>query len=458
MSAHQLLPFISGSKKESFSSNSNWSSKSAVDDYALCQKYSSYIAQLRGLLEETTGQPPAGVSTAETERRVALIQSALDEVKRRHAEVRWQIELRHNERYLNTCARRMQAEEEAERKRQYAEKQRREQVESMRDVQVTYYRSRNDRIDSKAQKCRVYTERVQEETVERAGSNEERRRRNLSKLAAERRRKQQELREREQAKQAYASEVRERRAAQIARDQEEKALLAEIHQQEMEMKLTAIRESKKAKWMAKREASCAKSKVVWENGKAILETVLKDHDKLIEELNQRQKQQEERYADNKAEREAYLLQRAQNHSIYQERQQEALRRLIELRVSRGEEIVKKAEEKKEKAEKAKLRQATQFAEAGRELDEDIVRHQMRARRLQQLQHNAALRQNYRRWNHRAARIMEELRTAMQEDELPASQKVSPMYRHSQSAASNPERGFENGRRAIVLPSPEEFAF
>ncbi|KPA73469.1 hypothetical protein ABB37_09794 [Leptomonas pyrrhocoris] len=455
MRTQRPLPPLSGSKDGASSPNPHPAAKGTTDDYALCQEYASYIAQLRGLLEETTGQPPRDVSIAEVEHRVALIQSALDEVERRNAETRWRIEMRQNQRFLDTYARRIKAEEEAERKRQYEEKQRRAQVEEMRSMQVAYYKDRNERTDAKAQQCRTHNEKAQEETVERAGTNEGRRTRNLANLAMERQRKQKELHDREQMKQTYARQVRERRAAQTAREQAKKAREAEIHSQEIEMKLATIRESKMSKWSAKKAASRAKSKVVWENGEAILETVRRDHDKLVSELNQRQKQQEERFAENKAEQESYLRQRAQFHAARQEQQQATLRRVIEQRVSRGTEIVKGAGEKKERAERAKERQAAQYVEAGRELDEDISLHQQRAQELQEQRYNAALVQNYRRWNHRAARIMEELQEALQEDESPVAKQVSAANRDS-AAAADMYSGSESSRRAVALPLPEDF--
>ncbi|KAG5499209.1 hypothetical protein JIQ42_04021 [Leishmania sp. Namibia] len=438
-----------------------------VDDYTLCQEYAGYIAQLRGLLEETTGPPPAGVRTAEVERRIALIHCALDEVKRLNAEARWRIELRSNQRFLETCERRIKAEEEAEKKRQEAEKQRLAQVEEMRAMQQAYYKERNDRTDAKAHHCRAHNEEVQEQTVMKAGTNEERRTRNLANLDAERQRKNKELHDREQAKQEYARMLRERQAAKDAQKQAEKTRLAEIHRQEMEAKLSAIRESKRCKWAAKKEASRSKSVLVWKNGEAILETQRKNHDNLVEELEQRQRQQALRYAEEKAEQEAYLQQRQQVHAARQERQQENLIKLLDKRVSRGVEIVKNAEEKKERAEQVKERHAVQYVEAGKLLDEDVRLHLQRARRLQERRTNESLVQNYRRWNHRAARIMKELHDAVAKEAAEAEQLSAAASRQrGVTAHSENQRSWAASEHAYIprcgyliasLPSPTEFA-
>lgn len=441
--------------------------KKKTDDYALCQEYAAYIAQLRGLLEETTGQPPAGVRTAEVEHRITLIQSALDEVERLSAEARWRIELRNNQRFLDTYERRIQMEEEAEQKRQTAEKERIAQVEEMRSMQHAYYKNRNDRTDAKAHQCRAYNEQVQEQTVMKAGSNEERRTRNLANLEAERQRKQKELHDREQAKQDYARKVRERQARKDAEKLAEKTRLAEIHQQEMEAKLCAIRESRRSKWVMKKEASRAKSVVVWKNGEAILETQRKNHGCLVEELEQRQRHQASRYAEEKAEQAAYIEQRRLLHAARQERQQENLRQLVEKRVARGVEIVKTTEEKKERAEQAKERQATQYVEAGRLLDEDVQLHRQRARKLQERRANESLTQNYRRWNHRAARIMEELHETMAKVEAEAEQRAAAANSQQRSLAyGNSRRSWTSFEQVdtpkrdcpiVSLPSPTEFA-
>ncbi|KAG5475290.1 hypothetical protein LSCM1_03403 [Leishmania martiniquensis] len=438
-----------------------------LDDYALCQEYAGYMAQLRGLLEETTGQPPAGVRTAEVERRIALIYGALDEVQRLNAEARWRIELRHNQRLLETYERRIKAEEEAEKRRQEAEKQRVAQLEELRGMQLAYYKERNNRTDAKAHQCQAYNEQLQEITVMKAGSNEERRARNLENLAAERQRKNKELHDREQAKQEYARTVRERQAAKDAQKQAEKARLAEIHRQEMEAKLCAIREAKRCKWAAKKEASRSKSVLVWKSGEAILATQRKNHDSLLEELEQRQRQQALRYAEEKAEQEAYIQQRRLFHAARQERQRENLLKLLDERVSRGIEIVKAAEEKKERAEQVKGRQAMQYAESGKLLDEDVRLHLQRAWKLQERRTNESLAQNYRRWNHRAARIMRDLNEALTKEAAEAeplgtaasSQRGVAAYPESQRSWASTD--YANtprcGRRMASLPSPAEFA-
>lgn len=435
--------------------------KDTTDDYALCQEYNGYTVQLRGLLEETTGTPPSGVNTAEVEHRIALIQSALDEVQRRGAETRWRMELRQNQRFLDTYTRRINAEAEAEQKRQYADKQRRAQVEEMRSIQVAYYKDRNDRTDAKALQCRSHNVQAQVEAVERAGSNEERRTRNLANLASERQRKQRELHDREQAKQEYARQVRDRRAAQSAQEREEKARLAQIHSQEMEDKLAAAREAKRSTWAAKRATSRARSQVVFENGEAVLETIQMDHSRLVEEMHQRHRQQAERYSEGKTEQEAYLRQRAQLRVTRQERQQDTLRRLVDQRVSRGDAIVKGADKKREKAQRAKERQAAHYSEAARELDEDIPRHKLRAEQLQEEQYNAALRQNYRRWNHRAARIIQELQAALQEeDAVNAAQRSNAAHREwagVDATRRDPPAAVVYAARPLTLPSPEDFA-
>ncbi|KAK7201793.1 hypothetical protein NESM_000245700 [Novymonas esmeraldas] len=461
--ADRRLPALKGTKAKQ-------PPKEAVDDYALCHEYASYIAQLRGLLDETTGQPPAGVNTAEVERRITLIQSALDEVERRNTEARWRIELRNGQRLLLTYQRRIEAEAEAERKRQDAEKHRLAQVEEMRSMQLAYYKERNGRTGTKSQQCRAHNEQVQVETVTKAGSNEERRTRNLANLEAERRRKQMELHDREQAKQEYARKVRERQADQDAEKEAENTRLAEIHRQEMEAKLSAIRESKRSKWAAKKEASRSKSVLVWKNGEAVLETERKNHGDLVAELQQRQRQQASRYAEEKAEQEAYIQQRIQLHAARQERQQENLRKLVDMRVTRGIEIVKAAGEKRQRANETKERQATQYVEAGRLLDEEVQLHRTRARKQQERRANESLAQNYRRWNHRAARIMEELHEAMAREEAEAEQQQSAAAHNQRGALSSAhgdsQRSWATGERSgspqrppftACLPSPTEFA-
>ncbi|KAG5501410.1 hypothetical protein JKF63_03223 [Porcisia hertigi] len=441
--------------------------KDKMNDYALCQKYAAYIAQLRGVLQETTGDLPSGVSAADVEHRIFLIQGTLNEVERQHAEARWRIELRNNQRLLDNYERQMKAEEEAEKRRQDAEKERVAQVEEMRTLQVAYYKDRNDRTDVKAKNCRAYNEELQALTVMKAESREARRIRNFANLEAERRRKQKELHDREEEKQEYARQVRKRQATLDAEKQANHARLAEIHLHEMEAKLCALRESKRSKWSQKKDASRSKSVVVWKKGEAILETQLKDHDCLVDELERRQRDQAMRYAEEKAEQQAYIEQRRMLRAARQERQEENLRKLIDERLTRGTEIVKAAEEKKERADHVKEQQAARYLEARKLLDEDIMHHRLRAQKIQECRTNESLAQNYKRWNQRAARIMADLQKSIAEEnsdeELRRAaadgRNRSPMYEDSHTSLNSHQPPSSLSRAFLTdsLPSPEEFA-
>lgn len=420
---------------------------------------SAYEAQLRSLLDAAVAEPPPhGVATAEVEHRMRLIQLALEEVTVRIEELRQAKEERERQRYMDTQRRRMENEEDAERARAVEDKHREELVDEMRLAQVAYYKDKNLRDDDKAVRCREYNEQMQLETMHRATLNEGRRERNLETLKEERERHRQELRAKDLAHRESIKQANRRKALRLERQRIEKERAALIHEQEVEAKLASIRESKRSKWIAKKSASRAKSSVVLKNGRAILETQASDHNKLVEDLENKIKGQQARYADERAEQLLYLQQRAQHRSLRQEKQQTNLLHLIESRLERGEEIVEGAKQKKERAEHTKEVQATQYTEHGAELRKDIAKHRKRAEEIRSQREEEALRKNYRRWNHRAARIIAELNEAVEADEnaVQRAAAASAASGHNMNRDQQQPASSATSQRCARLPSPSDF--
>ncbi|EPY28217.1 hypothetical protein AGDE_10492 [Angomonas deanei] len=418
----------------------------------------AFISQLKGLLDEATAEPPKGVQTGEVERRIALLNAALQQVEGRLEELRLKKEREANEKYVQSIERRVEMQREADEKRVYNEKERRQNVQEMRNQQVYYYRDRNQKKDEMAAKCYDYNQQQQVDTIAKASSNDERRARNIENLMQARKAHTQELHEREAMRQRYAQQVNERKQTELEQERRRREEEARIREQEVEQKLAAISEAKRSKWTAKQKASRAKSRVVWENGQAILETEVKDHDKLVSDLDDKIRSQEQRYAAEQAERQYLLDVRAQQRKAAEERQQRNMVAILDRRVKRGDEIVENAHKKKERGELIKEKQATRYQDNGATLRRDVSLHQKRAQGLESDRQNDELKKNFSRWNSRAARVLADLREAMEADEEYTASQEKQKSRTNYYGDSTSSMARSSVSRAARLPSPSEFSY
>lgn len=417
-------------------------------DFRSC---AGFIAKLKSVLDSATGDPPPGITVGEVEHRIVLLQGALDEVKLKNLELTKQRDLEEQQRYLKSVQKLLQQEEEIQAKQAKDNKAKLQAVQQAKEEAVLYFRDKNEKKEERTLKCREHTAKAAEDIVLRASSNEERRVRNLENLYSERERKRMEAMKRAEKKQEYARNVLKARAQMEEQKRVEMEEKVRLHDQEIEAKLEMIRNSRKSKWQDKGQRSRAKSIVVWENGEAILETQQKDHDDLVKELREREKAQLERYAGEKAERDFYLSQQRQLREEREKRVNSNLLRLANTRLKSGEEIKVNTVKKYEKADKAYHVKEQKQHEAGEQLQRTLAEHQLRAERLNQERRNKALASNFQRWNFRAARIVTELRAAMEEKEKADEEDDDP-WRNTSSRSVQPEPE----KRPIRLPSPTDF--
>lgn len=371
-----------------------------------------YIAQLKSVLNAAAAQPPPlGVDTSEVERRMTLIQATLQRVEARAEDIRREQEEKELLRYTLTQQRRASLEEERDSRVTAQAKQKDLLLKEMHEMQVAYFKDHNNHKDEKALKCKEHKFKVHVATVSKAASTEQRRNENLSKLMTQREQHRQEMRDRELQRQQSAREVNRRRTKQIDNERAEKERQAERHAQQIETKLIAIRESRQLQSRAKHQANRARAAVVFENGSARLETVARDHEQLLQDLEDKVRGQQARYAEEKADRDLYLAQRARFRAMRYEQQQRRLISNIDSRLKRGDAILVESKVKEEKGDQAKEAQATQWVQAGKELRKDILTHLRRARHIEEQRMENTLNKSYRSWNHRAARIMADLQSA-----------------------------------------------
>lgn len=424
------------------------SSKSSTLDIRGC---AGYIAKLRSVLESATGDPPQGIDVGEVEHRIVLLQGALDEVRNKSIDLTKQKEMEEQQRYLRAVQRLIAQEERLQSQQAKDNSAKALAVQQAKEDAMLYFKDRNEKDEERARKCLDYRQQANADISIRAASNESRREKNLANLYAQRERKRLEARKRAEQRQRFAREVIRNKEARQEEKRVEMEQRAKMKDAEIELQLEAIRNARRSTWQEKKGQSAARSTIVWENGEAILATVLKDHEQLVKELDERMKGQKQRYAEEKEERDFYLQQQQQ---LRREREKKVTSNLLKLanqRLDRGEKILDDHAVKREKAENAQQKAATKYVEAGEELRLNLSEHQRRAAEIETVRQNEALAKAFKRWNQRAARIIGDLREAMDEDK--EEKKEEDPWQNNTGRDIHPEPE----KRPIRLPVPDDFA-
>eukprot|EP00796_Vickermania_ingenoplastis_P008743 gene8744-6149_t len=407
------------------------------DDDLDARACAGYIAKLKSVLDSATGDPPPGVEVGEVEHRIMLLQGALDEVKIKNLELSKERELQEQQRYLKAVQRLLEQEEKLQSQQAKDTKAKILAVQQAKEEAVLYFKDKNEKKAERMQKCREHNVKVEEETVLKGSAVEERRQRNLENLYAEREQKRKEMMERARKREEYARNVKQNRVKQEEERRREMEERTRLQEQEIAAKLELLRNARKSVAVEKGQHSRAKSVVVWENGEAIIETEMKDHDQLVKELAEKEKAQRERYLGEKADRDFYISQQQQ---LREEREKKIAGNLLKLantRLKRGEEIKAETFKKYDKADNAQIRAAEKQHQAGEALRKNLAQHQHRSMELEQERQNTALAKTFQRWNFRAARIISELRTAMEEKKPPQDDNDDP-WQNTSNRNTQPE--------------------
>lgn len=415
------------------------------------RRLSEFIAKLRSVLDDATREAPRSVDIGEVEHRILLLQGTIEEVNNKKMDLAKQKELLQQEKYLKTVYQLMKQEEELNSKQAKDNEEKIQAVKQAREEAVFYFKDKNEKTEERMKKCLAYRQKADAEISLRAASNEVRRKENLDKLYAERERKRAEAKERAKKRQEYAREVvrtREQMAAEKNRALEE---MSKLKEQEVQEKLEEIRASRKSKWVAKGKSSRAQSQVVWESGNAIIAQELKNHEQLVKELEEKEKNQKERYAEENAERLFFIK---QGQQLRKDREMKVLGNLVQqanYRLKRGDEIIAAHEKKREKADRAIQSEIERQEKKREELQKTLAMHQRLAQELEEERKNRTLVNTFKRWNNRAARIITDLRDAMDEDKGEKYVPDDPWKNNTQAAPQLPPE-----KRPIRLPSPSDF--
>lgn len=443
----EMLPNVFTQKKEP-----RWGAEAApTSDELDIRTCAQYIAKLQNVLEDATGEAPRNINIGEIEHRILLLQGAIEEVKNKKTDLVKEKELMQQERYLSAVHRLLQEEELLNSRQAKDTEDKIQAVKQAREEAIFYFKDKNEKNEERMKSCLSYRQQADANISVKAASNEVRRTQNLEKLYAERARKQAEARERELKRQQYARDVIRNRDAMQKEKNRKLEEINKLREQEIAEKLEAIRESRKSKWVDKRKAGIAQAQAVWKNGDALEAMQAKNHEQLVADLEEKGKGQKERYAAEIAEQEFYIK---QQQRLRKEREIKVTNNLIHQanqRLRKGDTIVEKQKKKWDQGEQATQRKEESQVKAGAELRKVIAEHQRRARALEEERQHKTLTNTFVRWNHRAARIISNLRDIMEEDKKEKSVTEDPWQNNTQAVVQPPQE-----KRPIRLPYPSDF--
>nr|CCC94735.1 conserved hypothetical protein [Trypanosoma congolense IL3000] len=137
---------------------------------------------------------------------------------------------------------------------------------------------------------------------------------------------------------------------------------------------------------------------------------------LMEELEEKEKQHKARYEEEQMMRRYEIEKRALRHKERLEKQRKRYSEKLDERIRRGDEIIAKALDKKRRGEKAQENRQKQEADSGLVFAREAEEHKRRAEALQAQRREKFLKQNYLRWNERAAAVMQHLHDVFPSDE------------------------------------------
>lgn len=410
-------------------SNCSTSSSSGVVSSGIRQ-CDVIITRLSVLIDEVTTEPPPGTSNEEVEERLAELQEALREARQHKEELIAQKEQEKFNRRLLVMERREKWLEELTQRRLADEAKRRQMVDRTRELMTAYAKSRNDATSEKAVQCWDHIEQENIRVALTAKQNEKRRQKNIEIVQAQREALIQRLHERDLERQARVRRVNARKAEQLEQQRAQIEAEAQEHERLIAEQTRAMREARRSKWVEKKVASRAKSKIFMRKGQIILETEAKDHDKLAEELASQVSGQQKRYAEQKARRDEELQYQANLQKMRRERQQQNMLRRIEDRLKNAQQVVESAQEKKQRGEYVKKKLIKQVVDTAIARSEDIDQHIRRSQNHRRSSENRIRTSTYQRWNSRADRALADAKKVIckrDEVQVPSNQGNSAFY-------------------------------
>ncbi|KEG08126.1 glycoprotein 96-92 [Trypanosoma grayi] len=381
------------------------------------REYQALSTQLKSIMREACSEAPTGADRAAIEKRIAMLQCALDEVERRIQEKQLSAEVT---RAQEMREHRLRREKQSESRMEAVKKdvqQRQKFTNELQEERRAYYSQRNEQLDAKIEMQKEVAVNAQAEIIERAEAENERRKRALGRLWEERARALKEHKEKSQHRMDHCREVMQRRKQLEEAKRREKTLALMQHEEELQQRQARSEhdQNEASRHHPKRLHRHGSSRSINSERSGHVRTLSqpRNHNALVKALREKEEQHRERYAAEQAVRQYELQQRAAARKEKQERQRRKYVEQLEERLRRGEEIIEMAHNKKHRGDRAKGQSEARDPQAGELVARDLEEHRRRAEAHELERRDDALQKKYRRWNERAVRVIQQLQGAIE---------------------------------------------
>ncbi|CCW71116.1 unnamed protein product [Phytomonas sp. Hart1] len=358
------------------------------------------IKQIPNLITSAAVEsPPSGVSTAEVQRRVAMLHSVLEPMKNHVESMRFARKLKEYKHLVRIHTQRLKAEEEAKKRNAEEERSRNEQERNLNESKVLYYQGLNDVFSQKIFQCKARNHEAMLNIIAKGKEAEENRALKLEKHMRDREMKQLALQKRQNANMERVRSVNSRYHNENTLNQLRKQQEAEIRALEVKMRLDFVRKYRILSIAAK-NSNRYNSKTLTELERTGSGSNSKSYEKLMEELETKHKQQQERYAEQKAAQQEYQNVHTLQVANRRLQQKNNALSLVEEKIAHDEKIIENLNEKMSKIKKTKKAQDLKRNESRLNTIADIEMHKIRAEQIESKRQIEFSIKSFQRWNAR----------------------------------------------------------
>ncbi|CBH17014.1 hypothetical protein, conserved [Trypanosoma brucei gambiense DAL972] len=382
------------------------------------REYEAIMAQIKNIMLLANEEPPQGEDEASIAKRIDLLQQALGALEQRAKDNQLMVEVmrtnllnKRQERLVETA---QQRQEKLSKKLEEREKF----IHLLQEDRKYMLSQKHEVADSRMGLVQENAYNLFTTAHAKAEAERQRREKAVERIYEERARAVKEHRDRTQQRE----------------DQNREALLRQKKQEKLQRRQRELEIQEHDKYVAKRQYEADRKqqeamREQWQpylrNGASSANALqrcgsgMTAHEaarqNLMDELKEKEKQHQERYEEEQITRRYEIERRAYKHKERQERQRQRYSQQLDERIKRGDEIIAKAQEKKRRAEKAQENRQKQESDAGAAFARDVEEHRKRAEAIQLQRREKFLRQNYLRWNERAALVMQHLQDVFPPD-------------------------------------------
>lgn len=385
------------------------------------REYQIIGAQLSSILREACKEAPVDADLTYIDKRIVLLQRAIEDTKRRIEIKNINAELVRANKVRFNHLRRM---EKINKQMEDIKNNQKHQEKTFNEVQEArqfYYSQRNEQIGEKIKSCKDASLRAQNEMIERNEEEIKRKDELLAKLKEKRAKFVREQQERSRKRMEQCFNACQRQKLMEEAKQRER-VFANMPEKEPTTKrlgrlgeitrtnsphlvsLAVTRREQQSDFFRPQQRSASRSPSPT------------GHQTLLMKLKEKELKHKERYEAESALRKYNVLLRAEARKKTIEKQQQNYTALLEKRLRRNDEIIENLHRKLLSAESARKRGEERESTSGKALRRSLDEHNRRAAANDMRRRNEILAKNYRRWNERADRVINRLKMTLEADD------------------------------------------